>query len=56
MDIRVTVKAFVLEGDDECLHKITASVYEIKPVHYLFVSAETIKWIKKKIDSFDKVK
>lgn len=44
---RGTVKAAVLVGDDKCPNLIAASVYDTKPVHFLSMSCEEIKWIEK---------
>ena len=56
IDVRGTVKVDVLEGDDGCLSLIVTNFCETHPVNFLFMSAKIIKWIKKKIYIFDKVK
>ena len=46
----------MLRGDGQCPNLVATSVYDTKPVHFLSMSAESIKWIKKKRDVYDKVK
>ena len=45
---RGTVKAAVLEGDDNCKNLVASSVYDTKPVHYLSMVCTCLKWIQKK--------
>ena len=45
--VRGTVKAAKLEGDDDCPCLFASSVYDTKPVHYLSMVTDTIKWIVK---------
>jgi Transposase IS4/SAP domain len=45
--VRGTVKAVVLEGDTECPNMVAVSVYDTKPVHFLSMTCESIKWITK---------
>ena len=49
--VRGTVKAAVLKGDDNCPNLIAASVYDTKPVHYLSMVSENIKWVEKGYES-----
>ena len=42
--VRGTVKAAVLEGDDQCKNLIASSVYDTKPVHYLSMVCSELKW------------
>ena len=49
------MKVAVLKGDSQCPDLVATSVYDTKPVHFLSMSAESIKWIKKR-DVYDKVK
>ena len=44
---RGTVKAAVLKGDPGCPNLIATSVYDTKPVHYLSMICESIKWVLK---------
>ena len=50
---RGTVKAVVLEGDPRCPNLIASSVYDTKPVHYLSMISESIKWIVKEKKVFN---
>ena len=51
---RGTVKAAVLEGDDDCKNLIASSVYNTKPMHYLSMVCEKLEWIRKeKVNCFD---
>ena len=43
--MRGTVKAAVLEGGPECPNLVASSVYDAKPVHYLSMVSEEIKWV-----------
>jgi Transposase IS4 len=45
LKVRGTVKAAVLDGDIECPNLLAVSVYDTKPVHFLTMNAEEIKWI-----------
>ena len=46
--VRGTTKAAVLEGDDNCPGLLVAiSVYDNRPVHFLSMAAESLKWIEK---------
>ena len=45
MIVRGTVKVAVLKGDSQCPDLVATSVYDTKPVHFLSMSAESIKWI-----------
>ena len=38
------MKAAVLNGDNECPDLVASSVYDTKPVHYLSMSCEELKW------------
>ena len=44
MLVRGTVKAVILEGDDNCPNLLASSVYDIKPVHYLSMCTEKLHW------------
>ena len=44
--VRGTVKAAVLEGDDEVPGLLAVSYYDQKPVHFLSTVCEKIKWVK----------
>ena len=43
--VRGTVKAAVLQGDDDCPNLIASSVYDAKPVHNLSMVSNEVKWI-----------
>ena len=45
--VRGTVKAAVLEGDPGCPGLTATSIYDTKPVHYLSMVSEKLKWIVK---------
>ena len=45
---RGTMKASVLHGDANCPSLVVASIYDNKPVHFISLIAESIKWIEKK--------
>jgi hypothetical protein len=47
MLVRGTVKAAVLKGDPNCPNLVATSVYDTKPVHFLSMSCDSIKWIMK---------
>eukprot|EP00957_Ditylum_brightwellii_P072309 5496270-Ditylum_brightwellii.AAC.1 len=40
-----TVKAVVLEGDPNCPQLVACSVYNTKPVHFLSMVCEKLKWM-----------
>ena len=44
--VRGTVKAARLVGDPDCPNLIASSVYDTKPVHYLSMVSDCIKWKK----------
>jgi len=44
---RGTMKAAVLKGDSECPCLLAVSIYDNKPVHFISLIAESIKWIQK---------
>jgi len=44
---RGNVKAAVLEGDEQCPQLVAVSTYDTKPVHFISMIAESIKWISK---------
>ena len=48
-----TVKAGVIEGDDDCPRLICFSVYDTKPVHFLSMATEELKWLTKERDVYD---
>ena len=45
--VQGTVKATKLEGDPDCPCLIASSIYDAKPVHYLSMITDVIKWIVK---------
>lgn len=45
--VRGTVKAAKLVSDPGCLHFIASSVYDTRPVHYLSMVSDSIKWVEK---------
>ncbi|GFH49623.1 hypothetical protein CTEN210_06099 [Chaetoceros tenuissimus] len=45
LKVRGTVKAAVVMGDPGCPNLIASSVYDTKPVHYLSMVTEELKWI-----------
>jgi hypothetical protein len=47
IQVRVTVKAAVMEGNADCLNMVAVSVYDPKPVHFLSTSCQLIEWITK---------
>jgi hypothetical protein len=51
--VRGTVKAAVLEGDPECPNLVASSVYDTKPVHFLSMICDSIKWIVKEKSVFN---
>ena len=48
-----TVKAGVIEGDPNCSGLVCCSIYDTKPVHFLTMASEEIKWITKERDVYD---
>ena len=53
ISVRGTVKAAVLEGDDGCPNLIASSVYDAKPVHYLSMVSNELKWMVVKKDCYN---
>jgi Transposase IS4 len=53
MAVRGTVKAAVLVGDRDCKDLLAVSVYDTKPVHFLSMVSETIKWVEKERTVYD---
>ena len=45
LEVRGTVKAAVLEGDNQCTGLVACSVYDTKPVYYLSMVCEELKWL-----------
>ena len=43
-EVRGTVKAAVLRGDDDCPSLVAASGYDAKPVHFLSMSCTSLHW------------
>ena len=43
----VTLKSTVLKNDPECKGLISVSVYDIKPVHLLSISSDSLEWTNK---------
>ena len=52
--VRGTVKGAILTGDDELKNLVAVSVYDTKPVNFLSMCCETVQWILKKRNIFDK--
>ena len=53
--VRGIVKVAKLEGDPNCLCLITtSSVYDTKPMHYLSMVSEEVKWMVKAKDIYNK--
>jgi hypothetical protein len=44
---RGTVKAAVLKGDPDCPDLVAVSVYDTKPVHFISMVTDCIKWVTK---------
>ena len=44
---RGTVKAAVLRGDTGCPDLVASSIYDTKPLHYLSMVCEKLKWVVK---------
>ena len=53
MAVRGTVKAAVLLGDRNCPNLVAVSVYDTKPVHFLSMICESIKWVEKSRQVYD---
>ena len=51
--MRGTVKAAVLKGDKECPDLVASSVYDTKPVHFLLMVCESLKWVVKEKDVYN---
>jgi hypothetical protein len=47
------VKMAVLLGDKDCPNLVSVSVYDTKPVHFLSMVCESIKWIEKSCPVFN---
>ena len=45
ISVRGTVKAALLEGDAACPNLVACSIYDTKPVHYLSMVCNTLKWV-----------
>ena len=43
--MRGTTKAEILKGNPKCPDLIATSVYDTKPVHYLSILNEELKWV-----------
>ena len=52
--VRGTVKACKLVGDKKCPQLCAVSVYDTKPVHFLTMCNDSIKWIKKEQKVYNK--
>ena len=53
MEVRGTTKAEILKGDPKCPDLIVTSVYGTKPVHYLRISSEELKWVVCEKDAYN---
>ena len=53
---RGTVKGARLTGDPLCPDLVAVSVYDTKPVHFLSMTCDEVKWIRKTRKVFDKAK
>jgi hypothetical protein len=53
MAVRGTVKTAVLLGDLACPALLATSVYDTKPVHFLSMVSENIKWMVKERQVFN---
>ena len=51
--VRGSTKAAVLHDDPECPDLVAVSVYDTKPVHFMSMMCEDIKWITKSRKIFD---
>ena len=38
------MKALILEGDPDCFNLVASSIYGTKPVHYLSIVKDQLKW------------
>ena len=47
IQVRGTVKAAVLQGDNECPDIVASSIYDKNTVHFLSMVCTEIKWVKK---------
>jgi len=56
LSVHGTIKAAVLEGDKDCPQLVALSIYDVKPVHFLTMHAESICWIQKKRPVWNPVK
>ena len=45
LEVRRTTKVAILKGEPKCPDLIATSVYYTKPVHYLIISSEELKWV-----------
>jgi hypothetical protein len=54
MAVRGTVKAAVLQGDPDCPDLVASSGYDTKPVHFLSMTCDSVKWIVKEKAVFNK--
>ena len=45
LEVRGTKKSAILKGEPKCPDLIATSVYDTKPVHYLSMSSEELKWV-----------
>ena len=52
--VRGAVIAAELVGDSKCPSLIAVSVYDTKPVHFLSMAVDNIKWIEKKREVYDR--
>ena len=43
--VRGTVNATLLEGDSARPNLVACSIYDTKPVHYLSMVCDTLKWV-----------
>ena len=53
LKVRGTVKAAILVGDSGCQNLIASSVYDTKPVNYLSMISDSIKWVVKEKKVFN---
>jgi hypothetical protein len=53
MRVRGTVKVAVLRGDLKCPDLLCVSVYDTKPVNFLSMSADSVRWIRKERKAFN---
>jgi len=54
--VRGTVRAAVLEGDNELPELVAMSVYDNKPVHFLSMTCQSVKWIEKTRSVWNNIK